>query len=279
MKAWYQINEEILDFNPEHGWKKGETLWEALNMEERLKKAGNAPVTLSFVGGGGKTSYIRRLAWEGRERGKKVFVYTTTHMAMPEHFFLGEPSARLGKERLLRDSIAVAGKPVKEGKKIAFWEKEVSFYKEISMSADLVLVEADGSKRLPVKVPAETEPVIPQTSDVILSVFGLSALGKPGKEACFRLEYADRMLHCHGRKSYEGTENWNIVPEDLETLMKEGYLRPLREQFPGAEVIPVFHQADTEKQAEMGRKMLLQMQERAGIVSGDFCEEVSFSFF
>lgn len=53
-------------------------------------QADHSPV-LSFVGGGGKTSYIRRLAWEGREKGYRVLVMTTTHMAVPEYFGVLEP--------------------------------------------------------------------------------------------------------------------------------------------------------------------------------------------
>lgn len=70
-------------------WTQTDTLWSALFIDDRLKKdpgqADHSPV-LSFVGGGGKTSYIRRLAWEGREKGCRVLVMTTTHMAVPEYF-------------------------------------------------------------------------------------------------------------------------------------------------------------------------------------------------
>lgn len=78
---------------------------------------------LSFVGGGGKTSYIRRLAWEGREKGCRVLVMTTTHMAVPEYFGVLEPDLGQVEKMLEKEGIAVAGCPAKEGK-IAFrdWE-------------------------------------------------------------------------------------------------------------------------------------------------------------
>ncbi len=52
---------------------------------DRLKRSGQGrPSRVPFFcGGGGKTSYIRRLAWEGREKGCRVLVMTTTHMAVP----------------------------------------------------------------------------------------------------------------------------------------------------------------------------------------------------
>ena len=56
------------------------------------------------------------------------------------------------RSMLEKESIAVAGRPVKDGK-IAFWDKD--FYKQAAALADIVLIEADGSKRLPVKVPGK----------------------------------------------------------------------------------------------------------------------------
>ena len=38
--------------------------------------------------------------------------------------------------------------------------------------SDLVLVEADGSKRLPCKVPADHEPVLLPESDIVVAVLG-----------------------------------------------------------------------------------------------------------
>ena len=41
-----------------------------------------------------------------------------------------------------------------------------------------VLIEADGAKRRPLKVPAEHEPVIPEMTTHVLSVYGLDSIGK-----------------------------------------------------------------------------------------------------
>ena len=50
------------------------------------------------------------------------------------------------------------------------------------MSWPLILVEADGSKRLPVKAPAAYEPVVPGRTDLVVGVVGLDALGWPMDE-------------------------------------------------------------------------------------------------
>lgn len=49
----------------------------------------------------------------------------------------------------------------------------------------MVLLEADGAKRMPCKVPAAHEPVLLPESDIVLTVAGLSALGRPLREVCF----------------------------------------------------------------------------------------------
>ncbi len=41
-----------------------------------------------------------------------------------------------------------------------------------------VLVEADGSRGRPLKAPAEHEPVIPASTDVVVAVVGLSVIGQ-----------------------------------------------------------------------------------------------------
>lgn len=48
---------------------------------------------------------------------------------------------------------------------------------------DLVLCEADGARRLPLKAPAEHEPVIPASSSIVVALMGLDAIGRPLTEA------------------------------------------------------------------------------------------------
>ncbi len=45
-------------------------------------------------------------------------------------------------------------------------------------AVDVVIVEADGSRRLPFKAPAQHEPVIPTSTTVLMPVVGLDVLGK-----------------------------------------------------------------------------------------------------
>lgn len=260
----------------QENWTQTDTLWSALFIGGQLKtdtvQADHTPV-LSFTGGGGKTSYIRRLAWEGREKGYHVLVMTTTHMAAPKHFGVLEPDREKIKKMLEKEGIAVAGRPAKEGK-IAFWDWD--FYEKAVKLADVVLVEADGSKRLPVKVPGPGEPVIPGNSDLILCIYGLGALGKQADGCCFRMQPSEQLLKI---PEDQKDGNWIMTEEKMALLMKKGYLEPLRRQFPDSRVLPAFNQADTVKLKKNGKNILEKMQEEQGILTGELWKETSFNLF
>ena len=47
---------------------------------------------------------------------------------------------------------------------------------------DIILIEADGAKKKPIKAAADHEPVVPSFSTITLGVIGLDSLGKPLNE-------------------------------------------------------------------------------------------------
>lgn len=271
MDAFYQSRKGI--------WSRSRTLWEALRLDDSMehlrRRSGNAPFVVSVAGAGGKTSIIRRLAWEGRERGLKVLVLTTTHMYRPLAFGVLDGKPEQVREALDLQGLAVAGH-LEENGKISFqgWPH----YCQAIKGAHMVLVEADGSKRLPLKVPGENEPVLPKNTDILLCVYGLSALGRPALDVCFRRDEAEALL---GKEGSCG--QWQMEQAHMERLMELGYLKPLREKLggygSGCQILPVFHQADTEEYQETGRIMLEEMGEIRGIVTGNFKQEKSFELF
>lgn len=119
-------------------WTGTDSLWHGLGLNGRIKQArsgkGPGPFVVSLAGAGGKTSTIRRLAWEAVGRGLKVLVVTTTHMARPGAFGVFDGNAEEISTVLERRSLAVAGRPAEKGK-ITFtgWE----LYKEACSLADL----------------------------------------------------------------------------------------------------------------------------------------------
>ena len=98
----------------EDKWTESGDLWQALSLDARMKRLRavreNAPYVISFTGAGGKTSLIRRLACEGRERGLKVLVVTTTHMFRPKQYGVLTRSKGDVRRMLQKESIAVVGK-------------------------------------------------------------------------------------------------------------------------------------------------------------------------
>ncbi len=240
------------------GFRSADSLWEALRLD-----AFPGPPVLSVVGAGGKTSLICRLAQEGRRRGKRVLVTTTTHMYRPVRYGKTWEEVR----RLLeKDGEAWLGADASEEKISGPGE---ALYRSCCSLAELVLVEADGSRRLPVKVPAAHEPVIPDNTSMILSMSGMSALGKPIEEVCFRRLEAEKLYKAWGGNGDFGKTA--LIPEIFCLLMREGYLKPLKERF-DCPVLPVFHQADTPEQMALGEWMMRNVLEKDFGTGGCFPE-------
>lgn len=160
----------------------------------------------AFTGGGGKTSLIYYLAEKFAGEGKKVIVTTTTHMAWePERPFADAEDAA-GIRRLLDQYGYVTAAYHKAGQpKISGPDREI--LEKLSGFCDVLLVEADGSKRLPLKVPAQWEPVIPETADIVVGVIGLDCLGRKISDTAHRPGDVARFLG----KCVEDTVAWEDV--------------------------------------------------------------------
>lgn len=256
--------------NYEKNWTEKESLWDAFCLDKKLKERQDIgqkmAYVLAFVGGGGKTSGIYRLAAEGVKRGKKIIVMTTTHMLAPrEHcVFLenGQMDFEQVKIRLLEDGIIIVGDKINE-KKMSFVGEEI--FQELLEMAEFILVEADGSRHFPIKVPASHEPVIPSKIDEIVCVCGLSCYGKRASEVCFRLEEARKI-----RERYEGNplekEEWVIQKKDIMCLMREGFLESLREKEESAKISMMLTQADTDQLEKVGMDIFESMGERGILI-------------
>ena len=133
------------------------------------------PGVTALIGSGGKTSTMLALADE-LGRMARVIVCTSTRILPPDGLplLLGADAA-CAPELLGAHGVVCIGIPAEKGKLAA---PEVSF-QQLMQWAEFVLVEADGSKRLPVKAHEPYEPVVPPEANQTILVFGLSALGQP----------------------------------------------------------------------------------------------------
>lgn len=159
-----------------------------MNLAGALLPFAPAGRAIVLVGAGGKTSLLFRLGEELAARGGAVLLTTTTHLADPR----GGP--RSGFRLLFRPDLEgpEAAAPLPEpcpgltllvaratdppGKVKGI---HPSWPRTLQERWDWVLVEADGSKRLPVKAPAAHEPVIPEGAGLVVGVIGLDCLGRP----------------------------------------------------------------------------------------------------
>ena len=147
------------------------------------EKSEGLALLVAFVGAGGKTEAIFALAAEAKLRGLSVLVTTTTAMRDPrleadrdiDYFLEGLPETPLPPPSL---NFLALGK----GESAKIHGPDPENFEGLRGHCDLILVEADGSHRLPLKAPADHEPVIPPTSDVVVACVGLDALGKPADE-------------------------------------------------------------------------------------------------
>jgi probable selenium-dependent hydroxylase accessory protein YqeC len=155
------------------------TLYEALNIDLNVSEL------ISLVGAGGKTSTMFRLSQELRALGKKVLVTTTTNLAFSEtsqadHLILDSSRDICSLSRVASGTIVCLGSSMLgDQEKLKGIDRE--FVDEIYQKHlfDYVVVEADGSKRRPIKAPAHYEPVIPGETTRVIGVIGLDALCKP----------------------------------------------------------------------------------------------------
>ena len=147
-------------------------------MKELRELLGVTRGVTAVIGSGGKTSLLYRLAEELRPCGT-VLLATTTHIMRPPQYPFAETATQL-RAALAAEGAACAGSYTPEGKLTApafdGWEQ----------AADFVLVEADGSKRLPAKAHETWEPVLPPQRRRTICVLGASAFGQPIRQAAHR---------------------------------------------------------------------------------------------
>ena len=140
---------------------------------------------IAIIGGGGKSSLMVALGEEFRHRGETAVMTTTTHIRPPrQNGYMGDDAAVLGS--LLASCRLMTVGTMSEERKFG----PSPLLERLPELADRVIIEADGTKGLPLKVPNDREPVIPPFADAVIAVAGLSALGRPLGEVCHRPELA-----------------------------------------------------------------------------------------
>jgi molybdenum cofactor cytidylyltransferase len=143
---------------------------------------------VAFIGAGGKTSAMIRLGRELAAEGWRVIATTTTRVAAselslaPGELGIDGPHGSYRPDDISRalnqhGFIFVYGHI--RGTKAMGVAPEVIEALTDSIDSDVILVEADGSRRLPFKAPMPYEPVIPAETTLVVPVVGYDVIGQP----------------------------------------------------------------------------------------------------
>ena len=133
---------------------------------------------ISFVGAGGKTTMMFKLAEELR-RNNKVLVTTTTKIYRPsedKYDFICTNRKKLSKYMDMKESgIYILGLGVnKENKILGLSGKELE---ELAPHFDYILIEADGAKEKQLKGWKESEPVIYGKTTKTVGIIDIQSFG------------------------------------------------------------------------------------------------------
>ena len=234
---------------------------------------------ITFIGGGGKTSLMNTLGKEFASHGYPTLLTTTTHIMKPD--FLSDESyienedlgqlanifTNLKKNTLPLAALGIPEKVVNSNVKWRspssdFCEKIAEFSKKFSTKNPYkflkILCEGDGSKRLPIKLPKDGEPIFFPKTDTVIGVIGLSCLGKPIKETLFRYELLPNLtsLDNYFIKSLQSAD---IVTTDFLyrlCLSEKG----LRKNITSQKFCIIFNQADILNEKTLAEVITLRNQ-------------------
>ena len=141
---------------------------------------------VSLIGAGGKTTTLFRLAKELRDLGGKVMVTTTTKIFKPtkphiDRLFivddvqaLVDVCAEIAAPAIIGAGCAVDG----EGKLLGMPTPWLDRLNQDG-AFDAILVEADGAASRFLNIPADNEPVIPESCQATVWIVAIKILGKP----------------------------------------------------------------------------------------------------
>ncbi len=207
------------------------TLAQALRVEESQN--------IAFVGSGGKTTAMFQLA---RQLKPPVIVTVTSHLGAwqvpfaDRHIVAKSQSDLANLETGLPGVLLVTGE-AKEDKFQPVQHEVLASLRGFCANHSIpLLVEADGSRQKPLKGWAEHEPPIPDFVEHVVTVVGLSGLGKPLTE-----EYAHRPEIF---AEISGTEVGQVIESNSLTRVLLHDKSSLKNTPPHARRTVLFNQAD-----------------------------------
>ena len=165
-------------------------------------------------GAGGKTSYINNIS--KKYKNKKVIITTTTKIFKTENYI-----SHIDEETFKNNNIITLGKEFDKDKLTYAGDKEL---KNALRFADIIFIEADGSKYHALKIPNNKEPVIPDfiinyISEIIV-VMGVHAIGRKLSEVCYRYNLAKDLEY-----------NKEVDLDCIKYIAEKYYIKKLKDKY------------------------------------------------
>ncbi|MFI3312650.1 MAG: selenium cofactor biosynthesis protein YqeC [Eubacteriales bacterium] len=186
----------------------------------------------AIVGSGGKTTLAHTLA----SQLDGTVIFTTTTRIFPSNtmpVYVGNDENQVVELLKLHKKISIGTKV--DGGKLA--EPTIPFHR-LTALADYVIVEADGSKNLPLKAHRDFEPVIPPGTNRRILVAGASGFGGEIGQVCHCPQQFASLANCQ--------ETHRVTPEILATVLKKEALGDL----------VMVNQCETKEQVIFAKKLV-----------------------
>lgn len=188
---------------------------------------------ITLTGAGGKTTLLYALSGY-LSRTQNTLLTTTTHIVeprdLPNAVLVTREDAAALRAAFLSSRLAALGIPVSglsgaagplettaaadaadrpasttaaslaaaDGPVLKWRAPSLSFLDEIRDIPARIVCEGDGSRRLPVKIPRQGEPVLYPGTDTVIGVIGLSCLGQPASKCLFGRSAPEDHAHTTG---------------------------------------------------------------------------------
>jgi probable selenium-dependent hydroxylase accessory protein YqeC len=225
---------------------------------------------VSVAGAGGKTTLAYRLAQEAHKAGLRVIVTTTTHMGAPPGEgggpvlieAEGDVVPALTEALGTQGRATVLGRRLREDKLEGLLPERVDALRSL---ADVVIVEADGARGRSLKVPAAHEPVVPESTTLLVVLAALDVLGAPLDE--------ERVHRIDEVQAATGLAPGTLVDEEAmiaALLAPEGYLRHFR---PGRRTAVFLNKAESQPSWAAAARISRRLVPPYGIVAAGSARE------
>ena len=216
----------------------------------------NSKEIVAFVGAGGKTTAMFRLADELVTQGKRLVVTTTTRLGADQVGSFNKTTLRYdaSPDFILRvrdalsahSQILIVGDNLADNK-VAGVPPELIDQLAALENVDAVIYEADGARMLPFKAPASHEPVIASSTTLLVPVIGVTALGAPLDNA--HVHRAEIVAHLAGAQMGE------MVTPLIAARVIAHTDGGLKNKPDAARVIALINQVETDSQLSDAREL------------------------